>query len=226
MKELINIKNLSVSYDNLKVIDNISLKIFEGEFVGIIGPNGGGKSTLLKAMLGLINIDSGIINVKEDKIGYVPQFSSVDKRFPISVLEVVLSGMIDKNIKPFFKFNKEMIEKAYNKLEQVGIKDLADRQISELSGGQFQRMLIARALAVDPQILFLDEPTASVDTVSMNNIYELLEKINKDTTIVLVTHDLMSISKKVSKVVCLNKKVVYYGKPILEKDTLDHLYGL
>ena len=226
MKELINIKNLSVSYDNLKVIDNISLKIFEGEFVGIIGPNGGGKSTLLKAMLGLINIDSGIININEKNIGYVPQFATVDKRFPISVLEVVLSGMIDKNIKPFFKFNKEMIDKAYTKLEQVGIKDLANRQISELSGGQFQRMLIARALAVDPKILFLDEPTASVDTVSMNNIYELLEKINKDTTIVLVTHDLMSISKKVSKVVCLNKKVVYYGKPILEKDTLDHLYGL
>ena len=226
MKELINIKNLSVSYDNLKVIDNISLKIFEGEFVGIIGPNGGGKSTLLKSMLGLINIDSGIININEKNIGYVPQFATVDKRFPISVLEVVLSGMIDKNIKPFFKFNKEMIEKAYSKLEQVGIKDLANRQISELSGGQFQRMLIARALAVDPKILFLDEPTASVDTVSMNNIYELLEKINKDTTIVLVTHDLMSISKKVSKVVCLNKKVTYYGKPILEKDTLDHLYGL
>lgn len=226
MKELINIKNLSVSYDNLKVIDNISLKIFEGEFVGIIGPNGGGKSTLLKSMLGLINIDSGIININEKNIGYVPQFATVDKRFPISVLEVVLSGMIDKNIKPFFKFNKKMIDKAYSKLEQVGIKDLANRQISELSGGQFQRMLIARALAVDPKILFLDEPTASVDTVSMNNIYELLEKINKDTTIVLVTHDLMSISKKVSKVVCLNKKVVYYGKPILEKDTLDHLYGL
>lgn len=226
MKELIDIKNLSVSYDNLKVIDNISLKIFEGEFVGIIGPNGGGKSTLLKAMLGLIKIDSGIIKIDEKIVGYVPQFATVDKKFPISVLEVVLSGMIDKKIKPFFKFNKEMIERAYDKLDELGIKDLANRQISELSGGQFQRMLIARALAVDPNILFLDEPTASVDTISMNKIYELLEKINKNTTIVLITHDLMSVSKKVSKVICLNKRVVYYGKPILQKDTLDHLYGL
>ncbi len=226
MKEIINIKNLSVSYDNLKVLDNISLKIFEGEFIGIIGPNGGGKSTLLKSILGLVKIDSGIINIDDKVIGYVPQFSTVDRKFPISVLDVILSGMINKKVKPFFRFNKDMIEKAYSKLDEVGIKDLANRQISELSGGQFQRMLIARALAIEPDILFLDEPTASVDTVSMNKIYELLEKINKYTTIVLVTHDIMSISKKVNKVVCINKKLVYYGEPIVQKDTLDHLYGL
>lgn len=231
-KIAVKIENVTVYYGQTLAVSGVSLDIPEGEYVGIIGPNGGGKTTLLKAILGLIPVHSGKIEIFDKKLtrnrklmGYVPQLASMDKRFPISVLEVVLTGRLNQGLSPFFKFRSEDREKAYEALERVGIEHLADRQISALSGGEFQRMLIARALAVNPKILILDEPTASVDVSSRDQIYRLLEELNKEMTIILVSHDLLAVSSQVSKLVCLNEELIYYGKPELTEKVATNLYG-
>lgn len=228
----VKIENLSVYYGKTPAIAGVCLDIEEGEYLGIIGPNGGGKTTLLKSILGLIPINSGKIEIYDKKIsknrkvmGYVPQIAIMDKRFPISVLEVVLTGRLRQGLSPFFKFKTEDKEKAYEALNKVGIQHLADRQISELSGGEFQRMLIARALTVEPKILLLDEPTASVDAGSRDQIYNILGELNKEMTIILVTHDLLAVSSQVSKLACLNEKLVYHGGPELTEKIVTNLYG-
>jgi len=232
METAIHIDNLSVYYGKTMAISNICLDVKEGEFLGIIGPNGGGKSTLLKSILGLIPIASGNIQIfgqslgkNRESIGYVPQFASVDRQFPISALEVVLTGRLKNNLSLFMKYSKEDNEIAYEQLKRVGIEHLAKRQISELSGGEFQRLLIARALTVHPKLLLLDEPTASVDVSSGNQIYKLLRELNNEMTIVLVTHDLMAISSEVKKLACLNGRLVYHGEPLLDEHIVKELYG-
>ncbi|MBN7772183.1 ATP-binding cassette domain-containing protein [Clostridium aminobutyricum] len=228
----VKIENLSVYYGQTPAIIDASFDVEEGEFLGIIGPNGGGKTTLLKAILGLTPISSGTIEIYGKKIsknrkliGYVPQIAAMDKRFPISVLEVVLTGRLNQGLSPFFKFQSKDKESAYEALKKVGIEHLANRQISELSGGEFQRMLIARALTVNPKMLILDEPTASVDAASKEQIYNLLGELNKEMTIILVTHDLMTVTSQVNKLVCLNEKLVYDGKPELTEKIVTSLYG-
>lgn len=228
----VHIDNLSVRYEQILAVSEISLDVQDGEFLGIMGPNGGGKSTLLKAIIGLVPITTGCVKLygktidKNRKlIGYVPQFASMDKNFPISCLEVVLTGRIKSGISPFFRYNKEDKSLAYEQLEKVGIEKLANRQISELSGGEFQKMLIARALAVNPSILLLDEPTASIDASSRDQIYSLLKDLNKKMTIILVTHDLMAISSNVCKLACLNGGLVYHGEPELNESIINKLYG-
>ncbi|MFA9463139.1 MAG: metal ABC transporter ATP-binding protein [Velocimicrobium sp.] len=228
----IHIDNLSVYYGETPAIKNICLDVNIGEFLGIIGPNGGGKSTLLKAILGLIPITAGSIEIygqerrkNKTAIGYVPQFATMDRRFPISVFEVVLSGRLKAGLSPFMKYSRADKEMAYEQLRRVGIEHLAKRQISELSGGEFQRLLIARALTVSPKLLLLDEPTASVDLTSREQIYHLLEELNKEMTIVLVTHDLLAISSKVQKLACLNGSLVYHGEPELNEHIVNELYG-
>lgn len=228
----VKIENLSVYYGQTPALSGVSFDIEEGEYLGIIGPNGGGKTTLLKSILGLIPINNGKIEIFNNRIsknkslmGYVPQIAVMDKRFPISVLEVVLTGRLKQGLSPFFKFNAVDKEKANEALSKVGIQHLACRQISELSGGEFQRMLIARALTVEPKILLLDEPTASVDAGSRDQIYNILEELNKEMTIILVTHDLLAVSSQVSKLACLNEKLVYYGKPELTERITTNLYG-
>jgi zinc transport system ATP-binding protein len=230
--DAVHIDNLSVYYGQTPAISGVCLDVEEGAYLGIIGPNGGGKTTLLKAILGLIPTNSGTIQVygkspAKDRtlIGYVPQFAALDKRFPISLMEVVLTGRIKQGLSPFYKFTKEDKNVAYQMLEKVGIADLANRQISELSGGEFQRMLIARALAVKPKLLLLDEPTASVDVSSREQIYGLLKELNKNMTIILVTHDLLAISSEVNKLACLNGQLVYHGEPELTERIVTSLYG-
>lgn len=232
MEEAISIKNLTVYYGDTPAITNVSFDVKEGEFLGIIGPNGGGKSTLLKAILGLIPITTGSIQIygqsqgkNRSALGYVPQFATMDRRFPISVGEVALTGRLKPGLSPFMKYSKTDKEIAYQQLERVGIESLAKRQISELSGGEFQRLLIARALAINPKLLLLDEPTASVDASSREQIYNLLEELNKEMTIVLVTHDLFAISSKVGKLACLNGNLVYHGEPELNQNIVNQLYG-
>lgn len=212
MDSIIHVENLFVNYGSTQALEDVSLDIPKGEFLGLIGPNGGGKSTLLKAILGFVPISSGKILINAKSIGYVPQHSSIDKKFPINVFEVVLSGRLKKGISPFFQYTKKDKEIAYEQLESIGIGKLANRQISELSGGEFQKMLIARALASKPEILLLDEPTASVDAYSKIQIYDLLEELNKEMTIVLVSHDNLTISSKVHRMACLNKKLTYHCK--------------
>ena len=232
METAIHIENLSVYYGETLAIKNICMDVNQGEFLGIIGPNGGGKSTLLKAILGLIPITSGKVQIYGKKlnknrasVGYVPQFATMDRRFPISALEVVLTGRNKPGLSPFMKYSNTDKEISYEQLKRVGIEKLANRQISALSGGEFQRLLIARALTINPEILLLDEPTASVDASSRDQIYHLLEDLNKGMTIVLVTHDLLAISSKVRKLACLNGSLVYHGEPELNEHIVNRLYG-
>jgi zinc transport system ATP-binding protein len=228
----VHIENLSVYYGRLPALSKVNLDIQTGEFLGIIGPNGGGKSTLIKAILGLVPAASGTVTVFGSKdirnsgaAGYVPQFAGMDKNFPISLYEVVLSGILSPGLVPFARYAKSDREKASQVMEQVGIQKLGNRQISELSGGEFQKMLIARALISKPRLLLLDEPTASVDTASRDQIYSLLKDLNQTMTIVLVTHDLLAISSHVSRLACLNVSLVYHGEPALSESIVQQLYG-
>lgn len=231
-KTAVRIEHLTVYYGNTPAISDICLNVEEGEFLAIMGPNGGGKSTLLKSILGLIPIMNGTIRIcdqvpgkNKTMIGYVPQFAVMDKHFPISVLEVVLTGRMSRGLALFSKFSKDDRELAYEKLKIVGLEKLSGRQIGELSGGEFQRLLIARALAVGPKLMLLDEPTASVDAASREHIYAVLEKLNKEMTIILVTHDLLAISSKVRRLACLNGTLVYHGEPELTQHVVNQLYG-
>ncbi len=230
--DAIKIEGLSVYYKRTPALNDVCLSVQEGEFLGVIGPNGGGKSTLLKAILGLVDIDCGKITIfgsdKPDsrvQIGYVPQFSVVDRAFPITVIEVVMTAFQKGGLHPFFRFNEQHRKKAMEQLDRVGIGELSCRQISDLSGGEFQRMLIARALAVEPKILLLDEPTASVDPASREKIYELLTQLNKSVTIVLVTHDLLAVASQVTSLACLNGTLVYHGVPELSSEVVNEMYG-
>jgi zinc transport system ATP-binding protein len=215
----------------MPAIRNICLDVAEGEYLGIIGPNGGGKSTLLKAMLGLVPATSGAVEIYGKKpnsvrgaAGYVPQFSAVDKRFPITLMEVVLTGRIPQGLSPA-SASPGGREAAGALMERVGIAHLAGRRISDLSGGEFQKMLIARALASNPRLLLLDEPTASVDASSRDQIYALLKELNRKMTIILVTHDMMAISSYVEQIACLNETLVYHGAPQLTDQVVNKLYG-
>ena len=232
METALHIDNLSVYYGDEVALSKVCLNVAHGEMLGIIGPNGGGKSTLLKAILGLVQPTTGSVRIYGQEpgknhaaVGFVPQFAGMDRRFPISVLEVVLTGRLKPGLSLFRKYSEEDKAIAYAQLKRVGIEHLAKRQIAALSGGEFQRLLIARALAVEPKLLLLDEPTASVDANSRNQIYQLLREVNADMTIILVTHDLMVISSEVGKLACLNKKLVYHGEPELNESVVNELYG-
>lgn len=227
----IQIENLSVYYGETPALTGVCLDIGISEYLGIIGPNGGGKSTLLKAILGLVPISTGRIKIydhgdkRKEVIGYVPQYTSFDKRFPITLLEVVMTARLRNGLSPFFRFGPKDMEMAYELIEKVGLKGLENRQISELSGGEFQKMLIARALTLKPRILLLDEPTANVDENARGQIYNLLAELNKDITIVLVTHDLFAVSSQVEKLACINGKLIYHGEPELSENIVNRLYG-
>ncbi|WP_347489236.1 ABC transporter ATP-binding protein [Desulfoscipio sp. XC116] len=228
----VHIDNLSVYYGQTPAITGVCLDVPDGEYLGIIGPNGGGKSTLLKAILNLVPISAGTVQIYGNNpsknrafIGYVPQSAVLNRKFPISLVEVVLTGRLKRGLVPFSAFTQQDKEKVYELLEKVGILNLANRQISELSGGEFQKMLIARALALNPRLLLLDEPTASVDAVSREQIYSLLSELNKNMTIILVTHDLLAVSSQVQSLACLNGQLIYHGEPELTENIVNSLYG-
>jgi zinc transport system ATP-binding protein len=228
----IHITGLSVYYGRTAALADVNLDVPAGEFLGIIGPNGGGKSTLIKAILGLVTPSRGSVEIfgqtawqHKTQIGYVPQSTQVDRHFPISVNEVVLAGAIQPRPQPFFRYDQPQKDAMRQVLDQVGIGHLGKRLINELSGGEFQKTLIARALITRPQILLLDEPTASVDTVTRNQIYHLLADLHQTTTIVLVTHDMLAISSHVTQLACLNNQLVYHGAPALTEDVVNALYG-
>jgi len=231
-KIAVSIDNLTVYYGSTPALKDVCLKVDEGDYLGIIGPNGGGKSTLLKAILGLIPVAEGNVQIFDEVqkdsrtvIGYVPQFAALDKSFPITLFEVVLTGRLRKKLTPFFRYSSHDKEIVHELLAKVGLANLANRQIAELSGGEFQKMLLARALAVNPKILLLDEPTANVDAVSRDQIFSMLAELNKDMTIILVTHDLLAISSEVKHLACLNNKLVYHGQPEINEDVVNNLYG-
>ena len=232
MELALDISNLTVFYGEDCALKEISLQIEEREFLAIIGPNGGGKTTLLKAILGLVRPDSGEIRIfgrigddARRSIGYVPQFSRFDRRFPISVEEVVLIGRLAGRSPWFSRFSRQDRQLVDSLLERLEIADLKHRQIGQLSGGQLQRVLIARALAVEPKILILDEPTASVDSASKTRIYDLLKELNQEMTILIVTHDLSAVSSNIDKIACLNQQLFYHGRTELEAGLVEKVYG-
>ncbi|MBD3389753.1 ATP-binding cassette domain-containing protein, partial [Candidatus Micrarchaeota archaeon] len=202
MEEVVELKNVSFSYDSIPVLRNVSLSVKKGDLIGVIGPNGGGKTTLLKIILGLLRPTKGNASVfgktpeaGRGKVGYVPQIANFDREFPIDVLGVVLSGKPGNISRPGWTYNQEEKSKAMNALETVGMRGYAKRQISKLSGGQIQRVLLARALMSEPRLLLLDEPVSSLDPDAQKNFYELLGRLKEKMAIMIVTHDLTAVTE-------------------------------
>lgn len=227
---VIEIENLDFSYQTgHKVIENGSLRIMPGESGCIVGPNGGGKSTLLKLLLGILRPDSGIVRIfgKEPaavrrRIGYMPQYHQLDPAFPVSALEVALMGRIAPGI--FFRHSRADKEKAMAVLDELGIADLAERSFAGLSGGQRQRVLIARALAGEPELLLLDEPTANIDPGAEEQFYAILEHLRKRMTVVTVSHDLGFVNRETDLIICVNKQVVTHTPADFTAETANEIY--
>jgi len=220
----ISFENLSFSYDSIDVLKNVSFKVEKGEYMGIIGPNGGGKTTAIKLMLGFLNPKKGKVRIlggkpasARPKIGYVPQVNAYDKDFPISVLEVILTGSLTK-LSWRGRFPKSEPEKAKRLLKEVGLEGYEARAFGSLSGGQAQKVLIARALMCDPEILLLDEPTANVDVQSEEAIFSYLKTLKGKKTILIVTHNFDAILKNVERVLCFQQEV----SSMLPKDVCEH----
>lgn len=214
MKEVVVSANrLNFRYENTPTLEDASFEIFRNEFVGIFGPNGGGKTTLLKLLMGMLQPQKGTVQLfgrppKEMRhlIGYVPQAIRFDRDFPISVLEVVMMGCLRK-LSWWGQYPADTKQKAFKALERVELTHKATASFGTLSGGEAQRALIARAIVDNPQLLFLDEPTANVDPQAQQGIYEQLMELNKTMTILMVTHDLQTIVDKVGKLLCVQRQV-------------------
>lgn len=202
---IISVRNLNYAVNNNQILSDIFFDIYEGEFVGIIGPNGAGKSTLVKIIIGEIEEYTGEVTIK-GKIGYVPQTEEVDVTFPMKVYELVLLGLY-KDVGPIKRFKKEHYQKVKEVLKILNVEELYSRQIGELSGGEYRRVMIARALVSEPDILILDEPEANIDKPGQELLLNILKKLKeeKNITIILVSHDLNMIFKETTKILCLNK---------------------
>ena len=213
---IIKIENLSAGYDNKTVLHDINLEVAEKDFLGIIGPNGGGKTTLMKVILGLLEPTEGKITYYDDgnpteklEIGYLPQYNSIDKKFPISVYEVILSGLNrQKNL--FRRFTKEHHERVKETISMMGLEGMENKPIGQLSGGQMQRALLGRAIVSDPKAIILDEPNTYIDKRFEARLYSLLEEINKERTIILVSHDIGSVLQNVKSIACVNGTLDYH----------------
>ena len=229
-QDIVRLEDIWVRYHGAFVLEGINLQVTGHDFLGIIGPNGGGKSTLLKVILGLIKPQRGTVTVLgsppdkiRSRIGYVPQHSNYDHDFPVSVIDVVMMGRYGKAglLRPYGREDRQTAEKA---LARVGMLDHAGAQIGQLSGGQQQRAFIARALVAEPQLLLLDEPTASVDSAMQTDFYELLELLKNEMTIIMVSHDIGAVSVFVDKIACLNVQLYYHGSHEITPEILEATY--
>lgn len=212
---LVKLNNVSFGYQAQMVVNNVDLEIKSGDFLGMIGPNGGGKSTIIKLIMGLLTPWSGEIirGTNPDgspiRIGYLPQYHEFDKKFPISIEEVVLSGLQDKHLKNK-SVRKAEKQKAHDLLQELGLNGYERKSIGELSGGQMQRVFLGRSLIADPQLLILDEPVTYVDNRFEQEMYDLLEKMNDKTAILLVSHDVGQIVSFVKTIACVNGTLHYH----------------
>jgi zinc transport system ATP-binding protein len=231
-KTAISVENVTFSYSGQKIIDHASFSINRGDFLGIIGPNGGGKTTLLRLMLGLLKPDSGTITVcgvspvkQRGRIGYIPQETGQNKTFPISVFDVVLMGLSGRRGLGR-RYTHDDRNKAGEMIGRLGLSALVKKPIAQLSGGQRQRALLARAMVANPEMLFLDEPTANVDTQGEGDIYKYLKQLN-DTgvTIVLVTHNTNVLSQYVRSVACINRELYFHPDGHLDHDSISKTFG-
>ena len=213
-KEIIKLDNISFSYNKDEFLKNINFSIYENDFVGIVGPNGGGKTTLLKLILGLLEPKKGKIYVfgkspknARYKIGYLSQFKNIDFDFPVTAEEIVLLSRIgNKVFKRYNREDKEIVEKV---LAKLGISKLRDKKLNELSGGEKQRVFVARALVNHPKILLLDEPMSNLDMHIQEEFYNILKELNKKIAIVIVDHDFEMVSKFAKEIVCVNKCITH-----------------
>ena len=228
---VISLKGVWAGYEDDLVLEDVNFEMFPRDFVGLIGPNGGGKTTLIRVMLGLIKPMRGEVCVMgkspqagRASIGYVPQLQSEDKDFPASVWEVVRMGRLGHGplLQRLTAQDDAIVEE---QLRWAGLLDLRKRAVGELSGGQRQRVLIARALATQPEILLLDEPTASVDVEASINLYELLARLNEHVTILLISHDMTVVSTYVKTIGCVNRRLVYHRDKQITADMLAEGYA-
>jgi len=222
--KILEVNGLHVTRGDKKILENVSFKLKKGEVLGIIGPNGGGKSTLIKAIAGLLPFDAGIIWIgKGEKLGYVPQFATFDDSFPITVREVILSGS------PYLSRKKRMemgeIERAEELIRRYQLSNVSNHPIGALSGGQTQRVLISRALMGNPTILMMDEPTASIDFKTKDQLVQELREKEPEMTIMLVSHDLNVVNQTVDSILCVNRIADYHPGNRLEADNLKKVYG-
>lgn len=229
-REVISVCHLWAGYEHETVLEDINLSVEDLDFIGLIGPNGGGKTTLLKVLLGLLPPMRGEVrvmgkSVKEGRrcIGYVPQSVEFDRDFPISVWDVARMGRLGRR-RLLQRYTAEDDESVTEALRSVDMLDLRDRPIGALSGGQRQRVYIARALATEPRILLLDEPMASVDPQVSASVYELLNQLNEHITILMVSHDMNAISSHVKTVGCLNRRLFYHGEKQITPAMLEAAY--
>lgn len=222
MKKLLEIKNLSAGYENQVVLENVSLDIFSNDFIGVIGPNGGGKTTLIKTILGLIKPISGEVKllINKKNIGYLPQVNQIDKRFPITVFDVVRSGKANTALFSSFHKNRQEKEKAESLLHEMGISQLRNKSIGELSGGQMQRVFLCRALMNEPELLVLDEPSTYVDNNFEGELYLKLKELNDRMAILLISHDVGTISFFVKTIACVNRNLHHHPSNVISEEQL------
>lgn len=212
---IIEIKHLSAGYDERTVLRDVNLAVYQRDFLGIIGPNGGGKTTLIKCILGLLKPTGGEIlfhssrSASQFTMGYLPQYNSIDRKFPITIEEVILSGLSSKK-SLISRYSAAHREKAREVILRMGLEGLEERAIGALSGGQLQRALLGRAIISDPEVIILDEPSTYIDKQFEARLYELLAEINKDCAIILVSHDIGTILQQVKSIACVNETLDYH----------------
>ncbi len=227
---IVEIRDVTFAYNGEMVLQDVSLDIRQGDFIAMIGPNGGGKTTLLKLMLGLLKPDKGGIRVMGQpasqaapNIGYVRQDVHIHHNFPITAMDVVMMGKLARR-KRWPRKSAENRRQAMSALERLEMAAHADKKIGELSGGQRQRVFIARALVTDPKLLLLDEPTASIDTKGQAEFFAMLKDLNKDVTILVVSHDLFAVSRYVKSVACVNRQLHYHNQAEITGEMLETMY--
>lgn len=235
---VVELEGIRFGYGEVRVLDDIHLAVQPGDFLGIIGPNGSGKTTLLRIVLGLLAPDAGVVRLfgkapaafrEWRRLGYVPQRTALDPSLPATVHEVVATGLASR-LGPLTGFGRAAREQVRDVLALVGMVDQAMARIGALSPGQQQRILIARALVSDPELLILDEPTGGVDPEAQSSFYALLQHLNRDrgVTLILVSHDIGAVAREVTKLACLNRRLVFHGRPadfLSDAAALGALYG-
>lgn len=233
MNKILDISNVSAGYENNpQVIQDVSFSVHTKDFLGIIGPNGGGKTTLLRTIMGLIKPSKGKISfyneqgksVSKINIGYLPQLNKIDHKFPITVFDVIFSGISVKNRLPFFSIPAPQKQQVKQVAEQMGVEKLLKRSIGELSGGQLQRVLLGRSIIDNPDLLILDEPISYVDKQFETNFYKILDDINNHMAIILVSHDIGTILSMVENVLCVNQTAHYHCGTDISQEWLDGAY--